>query len=154
MKRALSQTDSNSWRRAAADGAKATRLIPGVSHINPIMSNRQVRLKEVSPNGLWEIEILAPSQVTYSYYFTFRRVGEEGKYGVPFGYAGEPLEVRWDLPDNVCGVYVGSECFVLFRYGARRRRRREQHRLGKGNGFTAQQIEWFCEQDRPGRPHL
>ena len=111
------------------------------------MSNRRTVRREIAPKGLWEIEILEPIPAARGYYFKFRRPGEDAGWGVPFGYEGQPLDLLWDLPDNVCGVYIGSECFLLFRYGASRRRRREQYRLGEGNAFPEEEIQWFCAKD-------
>jgi len=53
--------------------------------------------------------------------------------------------VRWGLPDDVCAIYVGDECWALFRYGARRRRKREYSRTDYWQEpFSDDEIAWVC----------
>ena len=101
--------------------------------------------------GNGQIQVLDPSPAVDAYYFRFRRLPDGTEYGVPFGYRAEPLAIRWDLPDNVCGLYVAGECFLLFRYGAGRRRRRDSYRVGQGEGFNQREVEWFCAKAHSGQ---
>jgi hypothetical protein len=108
--------------------------------------------REASPDGGWTLEIHGPSKAASSLYAVFRQ-GSTRYMGVPFGYATDPsrIRIRWDYPDKVCGIAIGSECYLLFRWGARRRRRRERVRLGEGRAFTQDEISWFCNKDHSGR---
>jgi hypothetical protein len=69
--------------------------------------------------------------------------------GVPFGFEAPitDLDLRWDLPDCVLGGFLRDQCFLLFRWGAARRRRREYTRVGFGNPFTPDEIDWVCAKD-------
>jgi len=117
-----------------------------------MLDSRPEVARETSPDGVWTLEINGPTQAAPSFYAVFRR-GDEHYMGVPFGYAADPamVRVRWDYPDKVCGIAIGSECYLLFRWGARRRRRRERCRIGEGGGFTPDEISWFCDKDHSGR---
>jgi hypothetical protein len=114
--------------------------------------SRQQVLQETSPDGVWTLEIEGPTSTASFFYAVFRQ-GGKGYMGVSFGYATDPskISVRWDYPDNVCGIAIGSECYLLFRWGARRRRRRERYRRGEGQAFTTEEISWFCEKDHSRR---
>jgi hypothetical protein len=104
--------------------------------------------QETSPDGVWTLEIHGPTEAASAFYAVFRQ-GSDRYRGVPFGYATDPssIHVRWDYPDKVCGIGIGSECYLLFRWGARRRRRREHWRVGEGRAFTPEEISWFCAKD-------
>ena len=114
------------------------------------MSNRTIVYESQSPNGEWELRVLAPTETAPEFYATFKRVGEPGGIEFPFGFTADPthLKVSWDLPDNVCGLYVKDECYGLFRYGARRRRRRERFRVGEDKPFAQEEIAWMCKKKR------
>jgi len=106
-------------------------------------------LQSTSPDGLWKLEISGPTVVANrSFYAHFRRKPDYDR-GFPFGYPTDPadLNIRWDLPDNVCGVFIKSECYILLPYGARRRRKREHYRVGQGNAFSPEEIAWLCSKD-------
>src|SRR5919201_1470658 len=113
--------------------------------------SRQEVLQETSPDGLWTLEVQGPTRTAPSFYAAFRQ-GGKSYTGVPFGYATDrsKISVRWDYPDKVCGVSIGSECYLLFRWGAPRRRRRARYRCGEGRAFTVEEISWFCEKDHSG----
>jgi hypothetical protein len=113
------------------------------------MSNeRAVAYSGLSPGILWALEISGPTQVSDSYYARWQ--GKDYSLGIPFGYVAPPqeLSVCWDLPDEVCGIYIGQKCYLLFRYGPRRRRRRELYRLGEEAAFSDEDIAWFCAKKR------
>ena len=62
----------------------------------------------------------------------------------PYPSPSEPnISLRWDLPDNVCGIYSDAGCYFLFRCGAGRRRTRWNSRLGP-SPFREDEIAWFC----------
>ena len=69
--------------------------------------------------------------------------------GVPFGFDAPlaELELRWDLPDSVLGGYLRGKCYLLFRWAAARRRRREYTRVGAENAFAPEEIAWVCAKD-------
>jgi hypothetical protein len=69
--------------------------------------------------------------------------------GVPFGFEAplEALELKWNLPDSVLGAFVKGECYLIFRWAAARRRRREYSRVGFAHPFTADEIDWVCAKD-------
>ena len=121
-----------------------------------MLDSRPVIVQEASPDGVWTLEIHGPTQAAPAFYAVFRQGGErygEHYMGVPFGYATDStkVSVRWDYPDKVCGIAIGSECYLLFRWGPRRRRRRERGRLGEGRAFTLDEISWFCNKNHSGR---
>lgn len=117
-----------------------------------MFASRPVVAQETSPDGVWKLEIHGPTEAAPGFYAVFRQGGER-YMGVPFGYATAPSNIciRWDYPDRVCGIAIGPECYLLFRWGARRRRRRERFRLGEGRAFTPDEISWFCHKDHSGR---
>jgi hypothetical protein len=111
------------------------------------MKNNLIR-RELSPNGRFSVEVSAPTESTP--YFLARFQCVDGSCGVfnsenwfgPFPPAlPEELTIRWDLPDNVCGLYLGSHCYGLYRAGAQRRRHRGSFRT---RPFTDEEIAWFC----------
>jgi len=118
-----------------------------------MLDSRPEVAQETSPDGVWTLEIHGPTEAAPSFYAVFRQ-GDQHYMGVPFGYAADTatVRVRWDYPDKVCGIAIGSECYLLFRWGARRRRWREGCRVGEGRAFTPDEISWFCERDHSGRP--
>jgi hypothetical protein len=97
-----------------------------------------------SPDGVWVVSIRPPIDSDGSFYATFSGKGVSN--GVPFGYstALSDLEVRWDLPDSVLGAFLKNQCYLLFRWGPTRRRRREHARVGLDMAFTSEEIQWVC----------
>jgi hypothetical protein len=108
-------------------------------------SDRQLVLRSTSPDGQWELTVQGPTPTSQSFYAVFSRRGD-GINAFPFGYPTDEknVVVRWDLPDQTCGIFIGKDCFALFRYGARRRRRREYCRTGEINPFGEEEIAWIC----------
>src|SRR6266496_1472821 len=106
---------------------------------------RGVVIHEKSPDKRWDLKISGPTQVAPHFYADFRS-SQVGMNAFPFGYNTYPdkVKVRWDLPDNVCGIFIEAQCYALFRYGSRRRRRREGYRLSEAEPFTVSEIAWFC----------
>ena len=106
---------------------------------------------ESSPDGRWSLTIDSSSGAHPALYAIFRCT--DGRYmGVPFGYAvdSSDLEIRWDLPDKVCGVSIKGKCYLLFRYGAGRRRNREHYRISPAPPFSDEEIAGICSR-RPQR---
>jgi len=115
----------------------------------------EVILSEQSPNGRWSLVMYITPGVQYiqaDIRNIDRSVGCCSELGgisigpwLPDAVAISEVIVRWDLPDNVLGLYVGSDCYGLFRCGAGRRRARGKFRAGRPeNAFTSDEIEWFC----------
>jgi hypothetical protein len=104
-----------------------------------------------SPDGTTVLEILPPSTSGDSFYANVT-VHRKVSMGFPFGFAAPASEisVRWDLPDSTLGVFIDDDCYVLFRYGPRRRRRREHYRVGEGLAFTSEEIAWVVAKDHRG----
>lgn len=104
-----------------------------------------------SPDGSAVLEILPPSSSRDTFYANVT-VHRKVSLGFPFGFAAPASEisVRWDLADSTLGVFIAGDCYVLFRYGPRRRRRREHYRVGKGQAFTSDEIAWVVSKDHRG----
>ena len=73
------------------------------------------------------------------------------------GWTSSDLEAKVSvrsLPDNVAGLFVGDECYVMFRCGASRRRRRLCANMPP-KPFTQEEIDWFCAKKHVQyrRPH-
>jgi len=102
-----------------------------------------------SPDGAWRLEITKP-QMT-GLYAVF--ISTAGYFGFRFGRDASPqdIEVRWDLPDKVCGGFIDGDCYFLFRYGPKRRRNREWSRWYAQPPFTAWEIAAVC--GRGSLPH-
>ena len=102
------------------------------------MVKRDIIHESVSPDGLWKLQVEAPINGSYYALFLFRPSGGPWWYGFPFGFEADPsdLSVDWNLPDSVCGLYVRGQCYGLFRYGPRRRRRRVGYRVGEGTALS------------------
>ncbi|MHC4455792.1 MAG: hypothetical protein ACYS0I_01690 [Planctomycetota bacterium] len=109
------------------------------------MAVSRIAFKDYSPNREWLLEIHSPTKDATAFYAIFKRPNQEFGNGFPFGFNADPscISVKWDLPDSVCGIYIKDMCFALFRYGARRRRKREYYRTGK-RPFSKKQIAWVC----------
>jgi hypothetical protein len=112
-----------------------------------VQPHRDPEISGRSPNGTWAFSIRGPNRASGCFYATFERNGTW--IGVPFGFdaALADLDLRWDLPDCVLGGFLRGDCFLLFRWAATRRRRREYTRVGFGNPFTPAEIEWICAKD-------
>ena len=107
--------------------------------------------RELSPNGRFRIEVSAPTESTPYFLASFRCVDgscgmlSSGYWFGPFPPAlSEEFTIRWDLPDNVCGFYLGTHCYGLYRMGAQRRRHRGSFRCANDTPFTDEEIAWFC----------
>src|SRR5262245_42911059 len=101
-----------------------------------------------SPDERVHVEILPPTNTSPSYYAS---VVVEGSFSMsfPFGYNAAPEEVtlKWDLPDDTLAILIHEEYYVLFRFGARRRRRREYFRVGRENAFSGVDVSWITAKD-------
>ena len=110
-------------------------------------------LAEVSPSGRWSLLIYTTPDTPYLRADLINLDHSVGCcsaiHGISFGphtpVSVSELSVRWDLPDNVLGLFVGTTCYGLFRCGAGRRRNRGTFRTGLAeNAFTDGEIDWFC----------
>jgi hypothetical protein len=115
------------------------------------MSQSDVIYQGVSPNGKFSLEVTRPGETDPYFLATFRCIdGSAGiaEMGTSFGpyptAARDELAIRWDLPDNVCGLYLGSDCYGLFRFGRSRRRTRGSFRCQLQPPFAEAEIDWFC----------
>ena len=111
-------------------------------HVAP---DRQPILDIRSPDQRVRLEILPPGSDSPAYYASVEVEGDIASMGFPFGYDAPPgsLSVRWDLPDDTMAILLEDRYYVLFRFGARRRRRREYFRLGRENAFSQDEIAWI-----------
>jgi len=109
------------------------------------MESREKVLESLSPDGKWKLFIYGPSDKSRSYY-AWLTDSPGGGAGIPFGYETPPdqLTVDWNLPDSVLGIFLSEKCYMLFRWGPRRRRHRWKYRTWAKQSFTAKEIEWFC----------
>jgi hypothetical protein len=110
---------------------------------------------ELSPNGRFSLDISEPDEASPYYLATFRCVdgsaglgGMDVSFGPYFAALPDELVIRWDLPDHVCGLFLGSHCYGLFRFGASRRRVRGSFRCRNHPPFTDEEIAWFCSKTR------
>ncbi len=115
-----------------------------------MLPERERVLQEVAPNGKWTLTIEGPTAIAPHFYADFR--GEEGRefYMFPFGFAtpAEQVQVLWDLPNHVCGLFLGNKCYGLFYYGPKRRRiKRERARLRVDKPFNEDAIAWFTKRE-------
>ncbi len=118
-------------------------------------SNCELILTEYSPNGRWKLTVYTTPE---SHYFRADMANTDHSVGCcsevrglsfgpyPHGSSSE-ISVRWDLPNNVLGIYVREACYLLFRCGAGRRRNRYQITFGLAT-FSAEHVEWFCAKHR------
>ena len=110
-----------------------------------------------SPNGRFRLEVTGPDERVPTFRATFQCVDGSASLielrGVSFGpfppAPPETLAVRWNLPDNVCGLFLASGCYGLFRCGAGRRGRRGRFRRGDQEPFTDEEIAAFCARRFP-----
>ena len=107
--------------------------------------------QERSPNGRFSLDVSRADETTVYLLATFRcmdgsaGIGELNAWFGPYrAVLPEELVVRWDLPDQVCGLYLGSSCYGLFRFGPGRRQVRGSFRSQVP--FTAEEITWFCSR--------
>ena len=113
--------------------------------------NRNDMLSEHSPCGRWNVVVYTDGTSEYlraDIYNLDRSAGLGALIGASFGPYPAPadadISLRWDLPDKVCGFYIASDCYGLFRYGRSRRRERCNFRAGSQLPFSADEIEYFC----------
>ena|SRR5579871_6895793 len=109
--------------------------------------------RELSPNGRFSVEVSMPNEDTPYFGVIFCCVDgscgtlQTGGWFGPFPPASaDSFFIRWDLPDNVCGLYLGSDCYGLFRVGAGRRRNRGWYRVVNEQPFSQEEIAWFCSK--------
>jgi hypothetical protein len=107
--------------------------------------------QEISPNGRFSLDVFPPDEITFCFIATLRCIDGSaglGQMGAGFGpypaVSPDELAIRWDLPNHVCGIYLGSCCYGLFRFGNGRRRTRGRFRAGIELPFTEEEITWFC----------
>ena len=107
-----------------------------------------------SPDSVWVIEIGGPTEVAPAFMASVFHNGIE-TMSFPFGYDVFPdqLSVRWDLPNNACGMYLGDHCYAMFRWGARHRRNRELYHTGRDRFFSDEEIARFCAKNRSQNVH-
>ncbi len=91
-----------------------------------------VILSLISPNGRFSLKILGPYEATSDYLAEFRCIDGSCCVGLNGGWFGPgqsaspaDIVVDWGLPDNVCGFFVASQCYGLFRCRRRRGTRPE-----------------------------
>lgn len=110
--------------------------------------DREVLRKEKSPGNEWSLYIYGPSSDTRDsdqpfFYASFRKIAKDKYIAVPFGRLADPSEisVKWDLPGDVCAIYIGGDCYVLFNYGIWRFHSREFFRRHPEPPFGAKEME-------------
>jgi hypothetical protein len=103
-----------------------------------------------SPGNKLHLLILRPNDQEYGPELRAIFKSEQMRVHTVVGFgvacAPEDLVVKWDLPDNTCGVFIMANCYLLFRYGARRNRRREYPRLSMLPPFSQAEIDWICQK--------
>lgn len=114
--------------------------------------DRQVILAETAPGGEWHLEIYGPSRISLPgdapappLYASFHKLAKGNVIAVPFGLPATAAEItiKWELRGGVCAIFVGSDCYVLFRYGLWVGMSRELFRLPPEPPFTPEDIEQF-----------
>jgi hypothetical protein len=71
--------------------------------------------------------------------------GQEFKIKMLFGYGAKEtdIKVRWALGDSTLGIFLRDQCWLMYRYGAYRRRNREYYRMPPRKPFTPAEIEYI-----------
>lgn len=111
--------------------------------------DREVLLKEKSPEGDWSLYIYGPSRVDDSrlpqppFYASFRKIAKDKVIAVPFGRDAEPgqIAIEWGLPGDICSVSIEGDRYVLFNYGIWRFHSREFFRVAPEPPFSSEEVE-------------
>lgn len=114
-----------------------------------MFEDREILHKEDSPDGEWSLHIYGPSKSTDSqlpeqslFYASFWWKRKDRYTAVPFGHPADPAEISIEWrPSGVCAVYIGDDCYVLFRYGQWKFAGRELFRQAPDEPFSAEEIE-------------
>lgn len=109
--------------------------------------DREAFVKEDSPSGEWSLYVYGPSSNERDpdqppFYASFRKIVKDKIIAVPFGRLAEPsaIKVKWDLPGDICAIYVDNDCYLMFNYGIWRFHSREYFRQDPEPPFTAEDI--------------
>jgi hypothetical protein len=122
-----------------------------------LITDRDIWFKEEDPNGAWSLYIYGPSnnpgprsELEPPLYASFKKIVKGTYIAVPFGIPAESSEITidWGLPGGVCGIYVGGDCYVLFRYGRWLGPPRQEFRVAPNKPFSQEEIETFLETGR------
>ena len=125
-----------------------------------LKTERDCIYQENAPSGGWRLSILAPNWDGACFYADFRNASLPVYFGFTayfcfsFGYNApvESLEVRWNLPNDVCGLYLDGACYALLNYGKPQQRhrgnpyravRKEPYNKAPFNQYA---IAWFCNE--------
>lgn len=109
--------------------------------------DRNVLIKEDSPNGEWSLHVYGPSHADPSrrapgdppFYASFMKYAKGTVTAVPFGYPTDPSQVRvvWhDSGKKVCQIFIGDDCYAMFMWGTWRFHRRGFFRQTPEPPFT------------------
>ena len=119
--------------------------------------DREAIIKDKSPDGDWDLFIFGsvkyfdPSMGPQPHFYaSFRKIAKDKIIAVPFGRDADPSEIsiKWGLPGDICAVYIGEECYVLFNYGIWRFHSREFFRQAPEPPFNAEEIKAVGETGR------
>jgi len=100
---------------------------------------RERVLQESAPDKSWDVVVTGPTDAAPSFYADFRASEGRDFSMFPFGFTMpvEQVQVRWDLPNSVCGLFLEGKCYGLFYYGPKRRRiDRDRARLRSEKPFN------------------
>jgi hypothetical protein len=85
--------------------------------------NREIIYSSLSPNKEWNLVILSPSAESPNFYAQIRHVSSKETHTFSFGISAalNECKVEWDLPKDVCGLFVAQNCYGMFYYGTGQR---------------------------------
>ncbi|MHB1391072.1 MAG: hypothetical protein ACYCXF_07575 [Thermoleophilia bacterium] len=120
--------------------------------MNDIFDDRELIFEETAPGGEWHLEIFGPSNISLPgdalqppFYASFHQLAKGKIIAVPFGVPATAAEitVKWGLRGGVCAIFIGSDCWVLFRYGLWVGASRQTFRMPPEPPFSEVDIEQF-----------
>ena len=112
--------------------------------------SREIIFSSLSPNQEWKLVVFAPSAEAPNFYAEIKREASKEYYAFPFGINAPPneLRVQWDLPQDVCGLFVAQDCYAMFYYGINQRNKpRYRARTSQKKPFRAESITDFGKEN-------
>jgi hypothetical protein len=112
--------------------------------------SREIIYSSSSPNQEWHLVIYAPSAEAPIFYAEIQRTKPKEYFAFSCGISASPNEfsVQWDLPQDVCGLYVAQSCYAMFYYGINQRNKpRYRARTSSKKPFSAESIVDFGKEN-------
>lgn len=114
-----------------------------------LFCDREAIIKEDAPGDEWRLHIYGPSNEDPThrppddppFYASFMKKSNETITAFPFGHSADPslITVMWnETGKNICQIFIGDDCYVMFTYGTWRFHNRGFFRLAPQPPFSAQ----------------